>query len=162
MVPAYFTFTSGSPVGPTGGGDTYCDGSTCEARGMVVFGIPIEASDRRASGLLAFAENSDNFFYGDDDDYAIHTVTKSTRLANDGGAWSGAGTGARALGDDDWRAAESTVLTGEGGYEGLTLIMLQYWDDDSQMQWGVIVPTDRMPPMPDLIEPSAQPVPTDG
>jgi len=59
------------------------------------------------------------------------------------------------LGDDDWRATESTVLTAEGGYEGLTLIMLQYWDDDSQMHWGVIVPTDRMPPVPDLIEPSA-------
>ena len=44
------------------------------------------------------------------------------------------------------------VLTGEVGYEGLTLIMSQYYDDDAQTHHGIIVSNDRLPPVPDPIE----------
>ena len=41
---------------------------------------------------------------------------------------------------------------GEGGYEGLTLVMIEYADDDAQTRRGVIFPSDQMPPMPDPAE----------
>ena len=46
-----------------------------------------------------------------------------------------------------------TLLTGEGGYEGLSLILNQIWDADSERQWGVVLPSELVPPMPDPVEP---------
>jgi hypothetical protein len=46
------------------------------------------------------------------------------------------------------------VLTGEGGYEGLTLIMGQSANDDTMTNWSIILPSDLMPPVPEPIEPN--------
>ena len=43
-------------------------------------------------------------------------------------------------------AANVAVLTGEGDYEGLTLILTQTLDE----QRGYIIPTDLLPPVPEL------------
>ncbi len=153
MAPAYFTFTTGEPVEYAEGEVTPIDGTTTEIRGGSVVGTPVEATDPRASGLLASVHNADAF-RSDDSHYT--TFTTSVRLVNDDGAWSGTGTSMvaftskMALGDDIPRSTELTVLTGEGGYQGLTLIMSASDDGDSEAHWGVIVPTDGMPPVPDL------------
>ena len=43
-----------------------------------------------------------------------------------------------------------SMLTGEDGYEGLTLMMNQYRDLDTTTFWGVIIPSDKVPPFPEL------------
>ena len=141
----------------TEGGVTHVDGDTTEVRGSSSVGRPVEATDVRASGLVSTVSNADAFRSGDSH---FTTVTSSVRLVNDDGAWSGTSTSvvafteAMALGDDFPRSAEMTILTGEGAYKGLTLIMSESYDGDSEAQWGVIVPTDRMPPAPDPLEPA--------
>ncbi len=47
-------------------------------------------------------------------------------------------------------------LTGEGGYEGLTPIMGQSAGADAMVNWGVVVPSDQMPPMPDPVSPTTE------
>ena len=61
-----------------------------------------------------------------------------------------------AMAEDGGMMGGMDVLTGEGGYEGLTLIMGQFGSDGAMTNWGVIVPSDQVPPMPDPIEPSAE------
>ena len=54
-----------------------------------------------------------------------------------------------------WAGME--VLTGEGGYEGLTLVMGQFMQMDvGDAIWGFILPSDQVPPMPDPPEPPAE------
>ena len=44
------------------------------------------------------------------------------------------------------------ALTGEGDYEGLNLIMSQHRSADTETFWGVILPSDQLPPTPDPVE----------
>jgi hypothetical protein len=147
--PAYFTFTVGEPGEWDVGESTDIDDMTTEVRGATVVGIPVEASDPRASGLLASAHNADSF---ESDDSGVRTATVSVRLVNDSGAWSGTSTGVTVLAEDAPRSTELTVLAGEGGYEGLSLVMSASHDGDNEMLWGVIIPADGMPPIPDSVE----------
>ena len=155
LAPAYFTFTTGRSAEFTEGEVTRIDGTTTEIRGGRSAGKPVEATDPRASGLLTTVHNADAFRSGDSH---YTTFTTSERLVNDGGAWSGTGTSVSAftsemaLADEFPRSTEMTVLTGEGGYEGLMLILGSSFDGASEAQWGVIVPTDQMPPTPDPVE----------
>ena len=43
--------------------------------------------------------------------------------------------------DDDLKLAGSTVLTGKGGYDGLSLILSQSYEDGVESYWGVILPS---------------------
>ena len=157
LAPAYFTYTTGRSAEFTEGEVTRIDGTTTEIRGGRSAGKPVEATDPRASGLLTTVHNADAFRSGDSH---YTTFTTSERLVNDGGAWSGTGTSVTAftsemsLADEFPRSTELTVLTGEGAYEGLMLLLGSSFDGASEAQWGVIVPTDQMPPTPDLVEPS--------
>jgi len=142
MAPAYFTFTlepSGEPQGLGGNGGDF------EEMEVVI------ASDLRASGVLT---TTGNLNYVETDGGGLGTAGAGVQLVNDGGAWSGTLRGVHVVVEDGAFATAMSVLTGERGYEGLTLIMNQYYDDDVQTLQGVIVPSDKVPPLPDPVEPS--------
>ena len=145
MAPAFFTYTT-EPVG-----------ESTMPEGMVVGDDQdmqmVEATDPRASGLVIISANSNLIELGDG---AIMTAVMSERLTNEGGAWSGTGRFVMAGSGDDGVMASMGVLTGEGDYEGLTLIMGQSEGAGPMSNWGVIVPSDQVPPMPDLPEPPAE------
>ena len=155
MAPAYFTFATELSGAFAEGQVTAIDSTTTEIRGATWIGQPVEATDPRASGLLTYVDNADAFKFSDSH---YTTVTSSVRLVNDGGTWSGTGTSVvaytseMALSDEIPRSTGLTVLAGEGGYQGLTLIMSTPDDFDNEANWGVIIPTDGMPPVPDPME----------
>ena len=74
------------------------------------------------------------------------------RLANEGGAWSGTGWETITYLDGRSLMTGLSMLTGEDGYEGLTLVMNQYWDTDATTFWGPILPSDQVRPVPDPVE----------
>ena len=156
---AYFTFATELSEAFAEGQVTAIDSTTTEIRGSTWVDQPVEATDPRASGLLTYVDNADTFRSGDS---GAMTVTSNVRLVNDGGTWSGTGmsmvafTIEMALSDEGPRSTGLIVLTGEGGYQGLTLIMSTPDDLDNEANWGVIIPTDGMPPMPDPMEPPAE------
>ena len=151
MAPAYFTFTLEPTADPEGiGGDS--DSFEAEVRGLEEVEV-VAASDARASGVLTTIGNVNAL---EVDDGGFVTAATSVRLVNDGGAWSGTGGAIQAFVEDRGSATLLAVLTGEGDYEGLTLIMTQYYDDDAQARQGIIVPTDKMPPVPDPVEPTSE------
>ncbi len=78
-------------------------------------------------------------------------LTTELEIANDSGSWSGTGTNVSTDGDDAGASIdiEQLVLTGAGGYEGLTAIL--YTDGSFAFRGlkpinGVIIPAE----MPDL------------
>ena len=146
MAPASFTFTL-EPV----------DESSNQHMPEVMRGHPednsIESTDARASGLLASIVNW-NIAVGEGT--GALSAAMSQRLTNDGGAWVGEGWGMLADADGSSRMARMTVLTGDGDYEGLTLILSHAWDPDGELGWGIIVPSDEFPPMPDPVPVSAE------
>ena len=155
MAPAYFTYTTEMSGAFAEGEVTPIDSTTIEIRGSSWVDQPVEATDTRASGLLTYLDNADAFRSGDSH---YTTVASSVRLVNDGGSWSGTGasvvafTSEMALSGDLPMSMGLTVLTGEGGYEGLTLIMSTLDTGGSEPSWGVIIPAGGMPPMPDPVE----------
>ncbi len=146
MAPAYFTYTL-EPVGESpveGDENVVRDHREMDA---------VEATDPRASGLLTTIGNWNEVVH---QDYGFMTEATSVRLANDGGAWSGTGRGTIAYVDGRSLMTGLSMLTGEDGYEGLTLMMNQYWDPDTTTFWGVILPSDQVPPVPDPVEASVE------
>jgi hypothetical protein len=53
---------------------------------------------------------------------------------------------------EDGGATVMVTLTGQDGYDGLSLVMVQYYDDAVQTRRGFIIPSDRQPPVPDAVE----------
>ncbi len=153
MAPAYFTFTRGMASKSIGGEGEDDDGDGIpELRGQTEVDIPVEASDPRASGLWTFTINAE---FVETAGGVVGMDTRSDRLVNDDGFWMGTGMAVSVFGEDDDRAAGLTVLTGEGGYDGLSLILSQSYEDGVESYWGVILPSDKVSPMPDPIEPPA-------
>jgi hypothetical protein len=146
MAPAYFTYTTEiveySPRGNP----------------MVLRNHPqvdrVEATDPRASGLMTTTTNWNTVVLGDE--WKVITTATGERLTNEGGTWTGTGRGVMSGGEAMmWAGME--VLTGEGGYEGLTLVMGQFMQMDvGDAHWGFILPSDQVPPMPDLLDLSAE------
>jgi hypothetical protein len=100
----------------------------------------VEASDLRASGALSvrFGE------YLESD--AVTMFSTSMRLVNDEGGWTGT---ARVFGgDEDAQRIQVWELTGEGGYDGLSLFM--FVPAGTEQPWGIILPSESIPPVPDL------------
>ena len=146
MAPAYFTYTL-EPVGEfpvEGDEDVVRDHREVDA---------VEATDPRASGLLTTIGNWNEVVH---EGRGFSNAATSVRLANDGGAWSGTGRGTITYLDGRSLMTGLSMLTGEDGYEGLTLMMNQYWDADTTTFWGVILPSDQVPPVPDPVEPPAE------
>jgi hypothetical protein len=117
------------------------------ARGLVETGT-IEATDPRASGRVISIANANQL---EVDGGGLAIGAARMRLVNDGGAWAGTSQGLHIVADGGG-AMEIAILTGEGGYERLTLIMVQYADDDAQTRRGVTIPSDRLPPVPEAID----------
>ena len=110
--PSYYTFTAGEPTSTTEG--TF-DEDTGEMRGFVLEGIPVEASDPRASGVASIVINGNS-------ESAGIIESRTYRLVNDEGAWVGTTIYVVAGGpsaDEPDIEREMGVLVGEGGYAGL-------------------------------------------
>ena len=145
MAPAFFTFTTG-PV------DESSVPEGTELRDDLDMQM-VNATDPRASGLITISANSTMIELGEG---AVMTASMSERLINDGGAWAGTGRFVMAGGDDGGVIASMDVLTGEGGYEGLTLIVGQFEGGGPMSNWGVILPSDQVPAVPEPIEAPAE------
>ena len=151
MTPAYFTLTRGPAPESIGGlapEDLDGDGFP-ELRGQLEVGIPVEASDPRVSGLWTIRVNADVVGVANG---TVDIAVTSHYLQNDEGGWSGAGTTISAFGGEGDLATGLTVLTGEGAYEGLSLILSQTYKDGDESYWGIILPSAKVPPTPDSIE----------
>ena len=121
-------------------------------------GFFIEAVDPRASGEMTLSEGP-----------SIETDTNGvwsleSRLVNDGGAWVGVGREFGGMAEDrtggDWQEGEFDTswevgivmweLTGEGGYDGLTLMLFEEYDYDGTGSvphpnpWGMIYPSEPL------------------
>jgi len=96
-------------------------------RGMDCHGT-MQATDPRFAGSYLTFDNSDR--YASSGDVPGFTVwTSVRRIENDGGAWQGSASSgaARDPSVPGWEgdiANESVVFTGEGGYAGLTAIVV--------------------------------------
>jgi hypothetical protein len=146
MAPAYFTYTVEVVEAPSRGNP------------MVLRDHPqldrVEATDPRASGLMTTTTNWNTVVLGEE--WRVITTATSERSTNEGGTWTGTGRGVMS-GGEAMMWAGMDVLTGEGGYEGLTLVMGQSMQMDAgDANWGFILPSDQVPPMPDLLEPPAE------
>lgn len=104
----------------------------------------VEANDARIAGDWQQVITN-RVFPGD-----VVLKSATVRIENDGGAWTGRfdGYAGGQAGNKEWN-----VLTGEGGYEGLTATFL--WSADGSTLEGVIVPGE-LPPLPDPLEPAAE------
>lgn len=147
MAPAYFTFAEPVTEPAMGDEEPVSTKFAGEVRGDVEDGY-LRATDPRASGRMVSNTNLNMLEVVGG---GLAAGAASVRLVNEGGAWSGT---SRALHFvvEDGGGVVMTTLTGEGGYEGLTLLMVQYADDEAQTRRGVIIPSDQVPPMPDVIE----------
>jgi hypothetical protein len=146
--PAFFTFDEPVALSPEEDTeDEYSDEFAAEMRGEIEVGH-MEATDSRASGVLTSVNNWNQLMVGRG---GLAAGATRHRLVNEGGAWSGTGHGFHMI-TERGGATTMAILTGEGGYEGLTLVMIEYADDDTHTRRGVIVPSDQMPPMPDPAE----------
>ena len=114
----------------------------------------VEATDPRASGLLV--HDQDNWDWDPPDETGRLSGSVSShafRLTNDHGVWSGT---SRSLYVAERRLdpvalttdSDMLMLTGEGDFEGLTLVLAKPNDDG--ISRGVIVPTDAILPYPEL------------
>jgi hypothetical protein len=117
------------------------------ATGLPLVTVEVEATDPRASGTLTNIED----FANDKNDGRYRVGGTSLRLVNDGGAWVGtsrtvAGSTVAPNGDDI--LGSFAALTGEGGYEGLTMFTFRTFGPEESANIGFIVPTDIVPTMP--------------
>jgi len=145
MAPAYFTYTVEVVESPSRGNP------------MVLRDHPqvdrVEATDPRASGRITMSFSWNTVVLGEE--WKVITTATSERLTNEGGTWTGTGRGVM-TGGEVLMGTGMDVLTGEGGYEGLTLIMGQFMQMNiADTNWGFILPSDQVPPMPDPVEPLA-------
>jgi len=92
-----------------------------QMRGWSIVGIPVEMDDPRVSGLLTIVANGS----GQDFENGFANIESRTyRIENDEGTWTGAGNYALAVRDDEALIdLETAILTGEGEYDGLTAFL---------------------------------------
>jgi hypothetical protein len=153
IAPASFTYEYIAPVG-----DVVRD----EQTGADISSVLIEATDRRASGVLTVAAVKGGVA---DEDRTREVATHSMRLVNDAGTWTGTGVGLQALEPDERTRKQRkkgrgrpplnavtsvTQLTGDGAYAGLVLFLSYGIVEGYEQSWGIIVPVDTVPAAPEL------------
>ena len=90
------------------------------------------------------------------DEWKVITTAERDRSTNEGGTWTGTGRGVM-TGGEVLMMTGMGVLTGEGGDEGLTLVMGEFMQMNvGDTNWGFILPSDQVPPMPDPMEPPTE------
>jgi hypothetical protein len=115
--PAYFTGTSGEPAQVVEGEVTETETGN-SMTGFQFLGIPFEATDPRISGTLDIAANGSG--QGVPEGFA-RLESRTYRIVNDAGSWSGTGSNLFALQRDEPAIdVETFLLSGEGAYEGLS------------------------------------------
>lgn len=115
--------------------------------GWSVVGVPIEMDDPRVSGQLTVVANGT----GQDFENGFANIeTRTYRLENDGGVWTGAGTSALAVTEDEALLdMETAVLVGEGEYDGLmAFLFAEFVDDNRSFEAIVIEGTPAPAPAP--------------
>ena len=153
MAPAAFVFRSEQMQEPEWGTDhESAGGSVSESRGVRQV-EQITATDPRASGVMTTSENRTQI---ESDTGVLQNWSMTARLANDGGAWSGPVQIVGVHSPEFGQLAGMSKLTGEGGYDGLTLFMHQAGDHFSFTSWGLIVPNELLAPMPDPVGPAEE------
>ena len=77
-------------------------------------------------------------------------AARTYELTNEGGSWVGQSHSLNA--DDLGVSVEMAVLTGQGGYEGLTAYVIMQWSPQSSPEATFVAATfpGEMPPLPDL------------
>jgi hypothetical protein len=114
-------------------------------RGEGLVNLPFKAGDPRATGLFTNVNSQETL--GN-----IVASSSRVRIVNENGVWEGTGNGFSRLrmkqgeGPPFNRAASIAILSGEGAYEGLTLVLTQTLDHFH----GYIIPTELLPPTPEL------------
>ena len=150
--PVYVTYeVTGDPANVT---DGEFDEMAGEMRGLVYQGVPVEASDPRLSGLWDFAINGNGQNLGTGD-YGI-LESRTYRMENDGGAWSGTTTYAETTdpSTDEPVPFEAGILIGEGGYDGLIAFTLADYREGQQGE--AIILEVSVPPVPEVPEVPAE------
>ena len=122
--PASFTGTIGESAVVGEPTDAVVDG-VLQIRGLEREG-PIESTDPRLTGTLSRVIDLDLQRVGDFGEVAVFTVRN--RIDNDMGSWSGTSVGIGRNGPDIAADEEldfhTILLTGEGGFDGLSAIVL--------------------------------------
>lgn len=168
---------AGSAVGVAAQGEeaaAYFTVELGEFEGSVIDGVEVvthpqvSAGDPRAGGALSYT--GAHWTFTTPQGSVVTSQSLDARLTNEGGVWTGHGSNTLALLTDEQRAhdgnrvgllSERTLeLTGQDGYEGLTLYlrlptMSVHPTRDERgsfvgFGWGVIVPSDWIEAPPEL------------
>jgi hypothetical protein len=158
MEPSFFTAQFGDG---TGFEDSELVGADPEfSRTLNITGTTVDATDPRASGVMDLAASSRCFGAEGCPDADVRVL--SMRLENDDGSWEGTGLG---LAPRNNRNIEVWNLSGEDGYEGLSMVMVvggnkniakaalkgkKLKKNAVPTAWGWISPTSDIPAVPDL------------
>ncbi len=148
--PTYVTWESGEPASVTEG---VFDAEAGEMRGIRIDGVPLEASDPRLSGVAYFVINGN---IESNTETGATVESRSYRIVNDEGAWTGTSTyvdAADITGEDPQMLLinEAGVLIGEGAYEGL--IAISYSDYlEADHQGEAVILRISAPPAPEIPE----------
>lgn len=143
LAAAYFTFDEPVTEPRTEDAIVHADEFEAQMRGDVEV-ARLDATDPRASGRLTTVSNVNQLEVTGG---GVAIGNARLQLVNDGGTWTGTSQGIHFV-TDDGGATTVAVLTGEDGYERLTLVLYEYADDDAQTRRGLIIPSDQLPPMP--------------
>jgi hypothetical protein len=101
---------------------------------------PIEMSDPRLTGTLSSVHTAvEHPVVGDD---SILVLTGEYRIENEGGSWEGTHVGLEGASDPERRVADTGVLVGSGGYEGLTAYLSFEYGTCPCSVTGAIFPAD--------------------
>ena len=107
----------------------------------VVMSWTWDASDPRLSGTATYTFNSHG--YSGPLNALLDAIVVT--VVNDGGSWAGTGQG---IGSMEYGAMQMLMLTGEGGYEGLTAFLTEDIKNEMGTIRGVIV-AGGLPPYPE-------------
>jgi len=146
--PVYVTWTAGEPASVI---DGVFDEDAGELRGLVIQAAPVEASDPRLSGLAYFVINGNR---ENNADGSGTLESRSWRIVNDGGAWTGTSTyvvaGDPSVDGPPAINHESGLFIGEGGYEGLVAFSTADYLEGEGNQGEAVIFELSVPPVPEL------------
>ena len=117
--------------------------------GLMLIDIPVEFSDSRISGMLTIHGNGTTREF---DDGRAWIESRTHRIENDAGAWSGSGYLVRGFSDElgDLFDQETMVLQGEGAYDGYIAYVFSNAFDEASPVRALILQADELP-VPDPV-----------
>jgi hypothetical protein len=149
-------YSTGAAVGEMAGVveptvETPTDGVR-QMRGLSLVGIPIEMSDPRVSGQLTISANGSG---GDFEHGFANIESRTYRLENDGGVWTGSGQAIESGTEDGpLLSLETAILAGADGYDGLTAFMFTEGVETGR-DLQIVVIENEVPPAPEPVPATA-------